>query len=627
MLLNMVDAEAVKGRINKRFEELHTVSAAGEARPWVCLVCDEFLKPREVNAISLEALKNAKSVLEPSTWNAVPPELAACYKYNGDYGNSNDVGWLEGLLLSPRACYLHRCDRRRKEGLSICSRCKHSLQRKEMPRYAIANNYCVGSPPPCLLVLTEVELAFLTPVKSHGYCFSYTGGKSKRLKGSLSYFKVKPESIARAAAHFDVLGLGKKIVVVLYGKMTPEQRAKAYSKNKMRAHEILTALQWLIEHNEEWSQLGINLSEVCDKLSRANPVLVDNSSEEEPDTDSNIETTESFKAYFPDGTMSSLSGGQENVERFRELVQKATENGFDMEFQCDLAKEAVADFRDNNLVNACLLQFPYGRGGMHELREKGDGSMTSSTDIEDYVQHLSKLSQPHYHHELFCLILYNLSAKQSMVRSAFWKARSKGNATAFSEELTADDVSRAINQRENGNRLNRNSPGGKFLSAIDAVSRAVPHTNEAAKRARGDGEALQHHFGQADVFLTVTPDDDNSFLVQVYAGVAIDDEQAVSSLSDEELRSRASERTELRIKHPGICAFFYEMMLEIILEEVIGWDLESNAPKAEGGLCGIPEAFTGSTEEQGRATLHTHFQIWIKGFREDARRLVLHKQT
>jgi hypothetical protein len=49
-----------------------------------------------------------------------------------------------------------------------------SLGKKMMPRFAIANNFAFGSPPECLLEFTEVELAMLTPVKTYGYCFSYT---------------------------------------------------------------------------------------------------------------------------------------------------------------------------------------------------------------------------------------------------------------------------------------------------------------------------------------------------------------------------------------------------------------------------------------------------------------------
>ena len=48
---------------------------------------------------------------------------------------------------------------------------------------------------------------------------------------------------------------------------------------------------------------------------------------------------------------------------------------------------------ENNFVNACILQFPYGRGGLDELRKKPDGSfITSSIDIGKYIEHLSCIS-------------------------------------------------------------------------------------------------------------------------------------------------------------------------------------------------------------------------------------------
>ena len=59
-----------------------------------------------------------------------------------------------------------------------------------------------------------------------------------------------------------------------------------------------------------------------------------------------------------------------------------------------------------------------------------------------------------------------------------------------------------------------------FLKAVDAITGSAPHTNEAEKKAKGDGEAMQHHFGAASYFLTVTSDDDNSFVVQVLHIVA-----------------------------------------------------------------------------------------------------------
>jgi hypothetical protein len=225
-----------------------------------------------------------------------------------------------------------------------------------MPKYAIANNYCFGTPPQCLLDLTEIELAMLTPVKTYGYCFTFTGGIQKQLKGSLSYYKVDMDSMARAAMHLDVLGLNNHIVIMLYGKMTHEQNAKARERSKIRTNYVLTALRWLIRHNEEWKH--VNLNEIRNNLT--NPVLYDNSiAVDGTEGNNNIEQTESCQVFFTDGTMSNLTGGQENLATYHELIQAAARNGYDIAIKSQLMKEAVSDFRDNNLVNACLLQFPY----------------------------------------------------------------------------------------------------------------------------------------------------------------------------------------------------------------------------------------------------------------------------
>ena len=372
-------------------------------------------------------------------------------------------------------------------------------------------------------------------------------------------------------------------------------------------------MKWLIANHAEWQTKNIDFSVVKAKLQR--PVLVDNSTEDES-KENNVETTESFKVFFPDGSMSTLNGGQANLEAFQKLVQQAKEIGANVDFMCDLGKEAAADFKDNNLVNACLLQFPFGKGGMHELRKRGDGSLTTKMPIEDYVEHLSRVSLPHFHHELFTLILYNISMKQAMVRTAGWKVREKGSAAMFAHELTTHDVNEAINRKQSGHVSAGQGTGAQFLSAVDAVARAVPHTNEAAKKAKQKGEAHQHEFGLANYFLTATPDDENSFLVQMFANKIIDNDSPVSLLSDDELLERAQLRTELRIKHPGICAYFYELMLQIILEEVVGWDFEKRRSRPEGGLLGIVKAFTASTEEQGRSTLHTHYLVWVEGIGE-----------
>ena len=411
--------------------------------------------------------------------------------------------------------------------------------------------------------------------------------------------------------------------------MTAEQKRRAERNNRVRPNKLIEAVEWLIANNEEWKMKNhlVNLDRLKEELRSAavKPAYVNASRivPGSPDHEgSNIERTDVFEIFFPDGTAESLQGGQKNITEFQELVREAQRHGYTLEMRCHMLKEAVQDFRDNNLVKACLLQFPYGRGGLHEMRYKGDGSRTACTDLEQYLQHLSSLAQPHFHQDLFCLIMYNMFMKHQMVRRAGLKLRGSATAHDMANRLTQADIDGAIFGRINSPANGPSRRGQQFLTAIDAIAGAIPHSNEAARRARGEADAHQHHFGFPSIFLTVAPDDDNSFLVQVFARSTVDRlDEDVTLLSDDELAARAVERTAIRIKYPGLCAFYFESVLNIIIREVVGWDLANHRATEYPGLFGRAIAVAGSVEEQGRATLHAHLQIWIEGNQENRENL------
>ena len=619
LALSNMDTDQVRQCINRRVDALLVSRPDGSYAPKCCTVCDRLVSPVNFTTMSLDFLSKHGSVLKMYTWNAVSDSLRECYKFTTDDPAIREL--VGGMFLSPRGVYYTQqgvINRNVQEGFTVCKPCKKSLQSDRVPHYAIANNYCFGNPPLCLTELNDVELALLTPVKAYGYCFSWTGGQvpQRNLKGFLSYYKIDVESIVRTTAHFDVLGLNDNIVILFFGNMTEQQRHRARRRCKVRPDYVIRAMHWLLANNEEWAQKDINFEEVRASLINSGPVIIDNS-ENVPDAENenNVEQTESFQVFFPDGTLSGETGGQGKIQQFKELIALATKNGYDLELKANLLKEACKDYDKNNLVNACLLQFPYGRGGLNERRMNPDGSFTSSTDCLDFAQACSTNSQSHFHHELFVLILYNMVVKREMVRTAAFRSRNKANATQLATELTEEMVEEAINARANGSSYSRRpTAGDNYLKGVDAIAKSVPHTNEAAKRARQDGHGLQHEFGLSSVFLTFCPDDDNSFFLQMFSGVLIDDETPVSNLTDEQLLKRAKQRTELRIKNPGLCALFFEFVLEIIIEEVIGWNMKDGKARERGGLFGMPEAFVFAIEEQGRRTLHGHAQVWIRNF-------------
>jgi len=258
--------------------------------------CDKLLQYSETVVASSSILADMSSYLHPQTEN-VDKEISDCYKINksqwwSERGDivANLVPGIEDLLLSPRA---------------------------------IANGYFMGTPPSCLTELNDVELALLTPVKTFGYVFSYTGGKNMKLKGSLSYYRVNVHSIAKAVMNLDVLGLHKNIVTVFYGKLTKEQYKRAKEKSKVSVSKVITAIEWLVQHNEVWRKSNVDLDAIREHLRE--PVIIDNSTL--VDEGNNIEKEESFKVFFPDGALTETNGGHESLQDFQRIAKDIAANG------------------------------------------------------------------------------------------------------------------------------------------------------------------------------------------------------------------------------------------------------------------------------------------------------------
>jgi hypothetical protein len=92
----------------------------------------------------------------------------------------------------------------------------------------------------------------------------------------------------------------------------------------------------------------------------------------------------------------------------------------------------------------------------------------------------------------------------------------------------------------------------------------LPHTREAAKKGRAKAETLQHHFVIGAIFLTLTFDDENSLLMQIFHGEIIDDIDDISGLLDEELAHQSYRREQLRINYLGLAALNFKMLIEVM---------------------------------------------------------------
>ena len=159
---------------------------------------------------------------------------------------------MKSMMLSPRSSRVKVGNR---QLYASCSTCRYHLQRKKMPPDAIANNNFIGKAPKELLDLNPVELAFLSPTKAYRYCFAWQGGKQVCLKGSLGFYQVEHNRISRGVGQ--LWSLGAKVVVLMSGRMTRQQKKKADENSRIRVDKLVAAVKWLEKNNRAWKGTDI----------------------------------------------------------------------------------------------------------------------------------------------------------------------------------------------------------------------------------------------------------------------------------------------------------------------------------------------------------------------------------
>ena len=187
----------------------------------------------------------------------------------------------------------------------------------------------------------------------------------------------------------------------------------------------------------------------------------------------------------------------------------------------------------------------------------------SSFDIGKFIKHLSCISIKYFQYELFILKLYNIIMKQWMLRFASFRIFNSSSVENFANNLDLEDMRDILNQRKRNGSSSfgfiRYSSSSQFIHAIDAITKALPHTNASARKNKNVGECLQHHFGIATLFITISPDDENNFLIQVWSGEDVKDDTFYND--DNVLHSKAKECTIYELISQGFVHYFLKRCL------------------------------------------------------------------
>ena len=66
--------------------------------------------------------------------------------------------------------------------------------------------------------------------------------------------------------------------------------------------------------------------------------------------------------------------------------------------------------------------------------------------------------------------------------------------------------------------------------------------------------------------------------------------------------------------------------MQILTECLLKWDTKTQAATGKG-ILGTVTRFAAADEEQGRKTLHRHWQIWVEELNQSVRDYLFHKDT
>ena len=555
----------------------------------VCIICDGYIKGVEkICAISKQQLQYHIARIGVESYEdyygqTLKKELVEQYEVEG----------LEGLLLSIRS----RCGSDGK--YTCCESCMNSMKPSNItqispPKRSIANGFVIGHIPTniktinsdgieevtklCEEDLTDILCSFLSPTRAYGYVFAYSGGAHKSIKGHFSFYELDIEKIGGGMNYFHTTGANPHVYCVLCGRMTPKQKELARARASLDTKMLTTLLTWFALESGHPGYENIRPPSECPSPTIIEDPSTDHNTDEEHD--SSKETTfEGATFHFtsnhdPDNDTSVHETNHNLVmAMLKNTMPTLLVHGGD-----------YANLKELLLENVCAVQFPFGLGGPKMHRR----NRISPSEI---YKHYCNISLSQFQRGDFLLILKHMHNRILSFQKALIKCKSKSFGRSLSERVSELDID-TFEQAGQLSDLGHNITGtaGDFLRTVKACCQPIGHSAEAAKYHRRLHFALDDFFGGCALFLTITPCDECTFRVRLFAEAGkahslpplCDDPNDAKGLAacllDFNLRKKQ------RSMYPGACSLVYQHLMQIVLRCLLGW-LKSNMSLRRSRYC------------------------------------------
>ena len=484
----------------------------------VCVICDMFiLGVEDVKWLSSEKIEQHRNRLSVSKYkefyniqdnNNTEDQLQDLWDYYHLPGH-------KGMLLSKRA------RKNSKQKYSCCCGCFNAMRAsrkdKKPPKMSIANGFAIGAMP--LIIwkdddgnehvidveenVTDVTRALIAPIRTHGYVMAFTGGAHKSIQGHYQFFEMDLNKIGGSLHHIKHSHKKQHVYCMMSGRFTPSQRRRINNECKVDMNIYSHLTKWFVEKSGHPGFKDILIPEECPQPT----IIQDKADNNNTDTSRNHEEENKFESasYF----FSTAQDPQPSTSVYR------TNKNFTVAMLNESNPKLLvyggnyAKMGEIKVENLLPFAFPFGMGGPKSKRP-------TRVSFELCLQRYMRLAMRQFMRGDVILVMHHMYARQLSYKSGVMTCRNNIGGESYGEKfskISVESLTKAIDE----NNPSTDPTTKQFFKSISTSCKAMGHTPEAAQFARRCCFAMQDYFGLNSVFITISPCDECSFRVRLYA--------------------------------------------------------------------------------------------------------------
>ena len=540
-------------------------------------------------------------------------------------------------------------DRERLGYLRVCTMCRDSLSRGNMPKFALSNwlYYARNALPPDVKRAFEEATLFdrmlVSRARANTICVRFRGTNWISPDGEdETESKAQFVGNARKGLRGNVLVTPRDVVqlneilppppetihdtmcaIFISREMPTREKIEKFYPVLVRKSRVRLMLQFLIRHNYHY-----NKYEGFKGFSESNLRQLFESKEDEgipcsvqishiPPNDAINAATSVYVLGNEDDDVPvgeheilmenvGYTMGDDSPLAYRKMTAVAVE-------RCLRGKPYIAaisgsrplpDMNNPNILSWLFLHLdPWGIGGFHHPGRRVPLTM------EDQLSHMIMMDGGEFEHDPeFAFTFFNVVRKRAIMSDIRFRVPLSHHEEITKELLSIDpDIVMRIEHACERNPAYKPSTEAeanvfRVMRSLRLIPKNIPGSDGYKLLRRNEIRAMVMQLGTPTLFVTLNPSDVDNPIVRLFSGEDIVLEDLTRG---EDMISWR--RQLLAARNPAACALFFHTMISKFIRIILRYGRD------EPGLYGQCTGYYGTVEAQGRGTLHCHMLIWLKG--------------